>query len=121
MSYLKIDRVVKSFPLAGAREALVLNDIRLNIEKGEFVRQCSRSYSQTIISAMRTLMSFALAPEIPLAATAGTSWRGVSSLTAARRGRCGKARKAVVHAGCGRPPSTPLEQFGVIALRRVSS
>jgi nitrate/nitrite transport system ATP-binding protein len=37
MSYLKIDRVVKSFPLAGGREALVLNDIRLNIEKGEFV------------------------------------------------------------------------------------
>ena len=37
MSYLKIDRVVKSFPLAGGHEALVLNDIRLNIEKGEFV------------------------------------------------------------------------------------
>jgi nitrate/nitrite transport system ATP-binding protein len=37
MSYLKIDRVVKSFPLAAGREALVLNDIRLNIEKGEFV------------------------------------------------------------------------------------
>jgi nitrate/nitrite transport system ATP-binding protein len=37
MSYLKIDRVVKSFPLTGGREALVLNDIRLNIEKGEFV------------------------------------------------------------------------------------
>ena len=37
MSYLKIDRVVKSFPLAGGREALVLDDIRLNIEKGEFI------------------------------------------------------------------------------------
>jgi nitrate/nitrite transport system ATP-binding protein len=37
MSYLKIDHVVKSFPLSGGREALVLNDIRLNIDKGEFV------------------------------------------------------------------------------------
>ena len=37
MSYLKIDRVVKSFPLAGGREALVLDDIRLNIDKGEFI------------------------------------------------------------------------------------
>ena len=37
MSYLKIDHVVKSFPLAGGREAQVLNDIRLNIEKGQFV------------------------------------------------------------------------------------
>ncbi|MGL5009407.1 MAG: ABC transporter ATP-binding protein [Paracoccaceae bacterium] len=37
MSYLKIDRVVKAFPVAGGREAVVLNDIRLNIEKGEFV------------------------------------------------------------------------------------
>ncbi len=37
MSYLKIDRVVKSFPAPGGRETVVLNDIRLNIEKGEFV------------------------------------------------------------------------------------
>lgn len=37
MSYLKIDRVVKAFPLAGGREAVVLNDIRLSIDKGEFV------------------------------------------------------------------------------------
>ncbi len=37
MSYLKIDRVVKSFPSPGGRETVVLNDIRLNIEKGEFV------------------------------------------------------------------------------------
>ncbi|MGL4310832.1 MAG: ABC transporter ATP-binding protein [Paracoccaceae bacterium] len=36
-SYLKIDRVVKSFPGAGGRENVVLQDIRLNIEKGEFV------------------------------------------------------------------------------------
>ncbi|MCU0802782.1 MAG: ABC transporter ATP-binding protein [Rhodobacteraceae bacterium] len=37
MSYLKIDRVTKSFPAAGGRENVVLNDIRLTIEKGEFV------------------------------------------------------------------------------------
>ncbi|MFM2356216.1 MAG: hypothetical protein RLZZ528_1952 [Pseudomonadota bacterium] len=37
MSYLKIDRVVKAFPASGGRENVVLNDIRLNIEKGEFV------------------------------------------------------------------------------------
>ena len=37
MSYLKIDRVVKSFTGADGRETLVLNDIRLNIAKGEFV------------------------------------------------------------------------------------
>ncbi|WP_322893242.1 MULTISPECIES: ABC transporter ATP-binding protein [unclassified Yoonia] len=37
MSYLKIDHVSKSFPLAGGREALVLDDIRLNIDKGEFI------------------------------------------------------------------------------------
>jgi nitrate/nitrite transport system ATP-binding protein len=37
MSYLKIDRVVKTFPMSGGREAQVLDDIRLNIEKGEFV------------------------------------------------------------------------------------
>ncbi|MBQ2263082.1 MAG: ABC transporter ATP-binding protein [Loktanella sp.] len=37
MSYLKIDHVSKSFPLAGGREALVLQDIRLNIDKGEFI------------------------------------------------------------------------------------
>lgn len=37
MSYLKIDRVVKSFPAAGGRENVVLQDVRLDIEKGEFV------------------------------------------------------------------------------------
>jgi nitrate/nitrite transport system ATP-binding protein len=37
MSYLQIDRVVKSFPAAGGRENVVLNDIRLGIAKGEFV------------------------------------------------------------------------------------
>ena len=37
MSYLKIDRVVKSFSGPGGRENVVLNDIRLNIEKGEFI------------------------------------------------------------------------------------
>jgi nitrate/nitrite transport system ATP-binding protein len=37
MSYLKIDRVVKNFPMSGGREAQVLDDIRLNIDKGEFV------------------------------------------------------------------------------------
>jgi nitrate/nitrite transport system ATP-binding protein len=36
MSYLKIDRVMKSFT-NGARTTEVLSDIRLNIEKGEFV------------------------------------------------------------------------------------
>jgi nitrate/nitrite transport system ATP-binding protein len=37
MSYLKIDRLVKTFPMSGGREAKVLDDIRLNIDKGEFV------------------------------------------------------------------------------------
>jgi nitrate/nitrite transport system ATP-binding protein len=37
MSYLKIDRVVKSFPGPGGRDTLVLDDIRLTIDKGEFV------------------------------------------------------------------------------------
>ena len=37
MSYLKIDRVVKSFPAAGGRENVVLQDVRLDVEKGEFV------------------------------------------------------------------------------------
>lgn len=36
MSYLKIDRVVKSFQ-SGARTNVVLQDVRLNIEKGECV------------------------------------------------------------------------------------
>ena len=36
MSYLKIDRVVKSFQ-SGSRVNVVLQDVRLNIEKGEFV------------------------------------------------------------------------------------
>jgi nitrate/nitrite transport system ATP-binding protein len=37
MSYLKVDRVVKSFPGPGGRENVVLNDIRLTIDKGEFI------------------------------------------------------------------------------------
>jgi len=37
MGYLKIDRVVKSFPGPGGRDNVVLNDIRLEIAKGEFV------------------------------------------------------------------------------------
>ncbi len=37
MSYLKIDRVVKSFAGPGGRENVVLQDVRLNVEKGEFV------------------------------------------------------------------------------------
>jgi nitrate/nitrite transport system ATP-binding protein len=37
MTYLKIDRVVKAFPGPGGRENVVLNDIRLTIERGEFV------------------------------------------------------------------------------------
>ena len=37
MSYLKVDRVVKSFPGPGGRENVVLNDVRLTIEKGEFI------------------------------------------------------------------------------------
>jgi len=37
MSYLKVDRVVKSFPGPGGRENVVLNDVRLTIDKGEFI------------------------------------------------------------------------------------
>ncbi|MGP9806185.1 ABC transporter ATP-binding protein [Paracoccus sp. NSM] len=37
MSYLKIDRVAKSFPASGGRENVVLQDVRLDIAKGEFV------------------------------------------------------------------------------------
>ncbi|MFN3273066.1 MAG: ABC transporter ATP-binding protein [Paracoccus sp. (in: a-proteobacteria)] len=37
MSYLKIDRVGKAFPAAGGRENVVLQDVRLDIAKGEFV------------------------------------------------------------------------------------
>ena len=37
MSYLKIDRVEKSFPGPAGRDNVVLSDIRLNIDKGEFV------------------------------------------------------------------------------------
>lgn len=37
MSYLKIDRVGKSFPATGGRENVVLQDVRLDIAKGEFI------------------------------------------------------------------------------------
>ncbi len=37
MSYLKIDRLEKSFPGPAGRDNMVLTDIRLTIDKGEFV------------------------------------------------------------------------------------
>ncbi|SCY53386.1 ABC transporter ATP-binding protein [Paracoccus tibetensis] len=37
MSYLKIDHAGKTFPASGGRENVVLQDVRLDIAKGEFV------------------------------------------------------------------------------------
>ena len=43
MSYLKIDRLEKSFPGPAGRDNVVLTDIRLTIDKGEFVSIIGRS------------------------------------------------------------------------------